>query len=76
MSEQELPTNWTVYHKSEAGSPESHEGGPWFYQPDDFDGGEVWSFGYPTREEAVQACILEADERESELGVQTRAHRR
>lgn len=55
---------WTVYHAAEAGRPESHgvaagEGGDWHYAPDSAPEGEVWSSGYPTRREAIAACLLE-----------------
>lgn len=51
-----------VYNRDDAGSPEDHEGGPWFYQPKDFDGGEVYSEGYPSKDAAIDACLSEITE--------------
>ena len=62
----QAPAGWSVYHRSEAGSPELHTGGEWFFQPDDFDGGEVWSRGYPSQAAALAACEAEAAEIENE----------
>ena len=45
-----------VYHKGGAGYPEAHEGGPWFYEPVDWAEGEVYSPGYATAEEALEAA--------------------
>lgn len=50
---------FVVYHKSTAGTPELHKGGPWFYQPLDFDGGEVWSVGHRSYRAALKAASAE-----------------
>ena len=65
------PAGWSVYHASEAGSPDLHGvaagyDGDWHYQPDDAPAGEVWSNGYKTRMEAVEACWAEASAMEDE----------
>lgn len=44
-----------VYHKSEAGMPDVHEGGPWFFEPENYNG-DVFSPGYATRAEAEAAA--------------------
>lgn len=48
---------YIVYHKSGAGCPECHEdkGGPWYFHPSDWDG-DVYSFGYLTKEDAITAA--------------------
>lgn len=51
---------WTVYHKDEAGDPSLHEGGPWFYQPNDYDDFEVYSSGFLTKKEAIEAAMAAA----------------
>ncbi len=47
---------YMIYHKEDAGKAGSHQGGPWFFEPEDWQG-EVYSEGYPCKEEAVDACI-------------------
>lgn len=54
--------NYTVYKAEEAGSPESHEAGKWYFQPDDYDDGSVFSNGYNSEQAAKEA----AEEWESE----------
>lgn len=52
---------YRIYHKAEAGAPELHTTGEWFYEPSDYAEGSVWSDGYPTEAEAREAAISEAD---------------
>lgn len=54
--ETDAGNTYRVYHKSEAGSPEAHEDGPWFYEPAEWDEGEVYSPGFMTVDEAETAC--------------------
>jgi len=49
---------YVIYHKSQAGNPELHTDGNWYYQPDGYDSGDVFSRGYATREAAEEACWL------------------
>ena len=60
------PVGAVVYHKSEAGMPSAHNGGPWFFEPEGYDG-DVFSPGYATKAEAeasaaAWAAANEADE--------------
>jgi hypothetical protein len=60
----ETPEGWTIYHSSKAGSPNLHglaagERGEWHYQPHDGPIGEVWSNGFATPQEALDACLDE-----------------
>jgi len=58
---------WIIYHKDEAGCPEAHEGGPWFYEPADWgDSGDVYSKGFPTAGEAEADCREWAEQQASE----------
>lgn len=63
---------YTVYHVSTAGSPRAHDtsGGEWFFQPNDYGDGEVFSSGYPTAEDAQAAALEwvagEVDEQQAE----------
>ncbi len=47
--------DFIIYHKDESGYPEAHEGGPWFFEPKDFGGGEVFSEGFRSKLEAIKA---------------------
>jgi hypothetical protein len=47
---------FVVYHKDNAGRPDMHEGGPWFFEPAKYDDGEVYSDGYATAAEALAAA--------------------
>lgn len=49
------PPGYVVYHKKDAGSPELHEGGAWFFEPAEW-GGDVYSPGYRTRQAACRAA--------------------
>lgn len=54
-------TEYRVYHTSEAGSPESHAPDSYYYEPTDWDGGDVWSGPYPTRAAAAAAAEAEGE---------------
>lgn len=60
-----VPTDdgeYCVYHYSTAGSPDAHntKTGEWFFQPnEDAPAGEVWSRGYRTPQEAIEAAEAE-----------------
>lgn len=56
---------FVVYHKDGAGRPDMHEGGPWFFEPKKWGEGEVYSEGYATPEEALEAAE-EWEEQEDE----------
>lgn len=67
-----VPSGWTVYHARDAGMPQFHGraagySGDWHYQPDDGPAGEVWSNGYRTKREAIEACMDEAAARRLNL---------
>jgi hypothetical protein len=49
---------FTVYHVSEAGSPDAHDTttGEWFFQPADESSGEAFSAGYATADAAEEAA--------------------
>lgn len=55
---------FVIYHKDAAGIPSAHKGGPWFYEPRAGDGpaGVVWSEGYKTKAEALEAALEEENE--------------
>lgn len=55
-------SEWVIYHKSDAGDPDLHEGGPWFYHPRDFVDNEVYSEGYSSKDAAIDACLSEITE--------------
>lgn len=58
---------YTVYHKSQTGSGISlHKDGPWFFEPAGYDGGDVFSAGYPTKEKAATAAELLAAENDED----------
>lgn len=57
---------YVVYRKAEAGAPELHKGGPWFFEPADYDGNEVYSKGYGTRRDAVEAAYKDGETLASE----------
>ena len=48
--------NYKVYHKKESGAPELHKNGEWFFEPEDWNEGEVFSEGYATKGEAEEAA--------------------
>lgn len=53
--------DFRVYHRSESGDPEIHDDGEWYYQPNpdrfpEANGGEVYSSGYATEREALDAA--------------------
>ena len=62
MEEQAAPVNYTVYHRDTAGAPEAHDdpGGPWYFQPSDYDG-DVYSRGYPTEAAAAEGALEDAE---------------
>lgn len=67
----DAPDGWRIYHASEAGMPDLHgvaagERGDWHYEPVDGPDGVVWSSGYPTRGEALNACEAEAAQLEAD----------
>lgn len=47
---------FVVYHRDNAGSPDVHEGGPWFFEPVEWGAGEVYSGGYTTAVQALRAA--------------------
>lgn len=61
----ELPSGFTVYHRTEAMLPDLHQG-EWFYEPTDWDTADVYSEGYDTKAEAAAACRKWSDEQEAE----------
>jgi hypothetical protein len=48
-------SGYIVFHKSHAAHPESFDGGPWFYQPENWQD-DVFSLGYSSRQDAIQAA--------------------
>ena len=48
---------YSIYHKRDAGDPSLHKGGPWFFQPRDFETNEVYSRGYRTYRAAAKAAV-------------------
>ncbi len=69
-----LPDGWVVYHRDEAGQPDAHDGGPWFYAPTDYDSADVYSYGYATRDDAIEAAEREAEESEREAELESTGH--
>ncbi len=57
---------YIVYHKDQAQCPELHVGGPYFFQPSDWNEGEIYSPGYATEAEAIDAAEQWATEQEWE----------
>jgi hypothetical protein len=60
------PNGWTVYRAADAGAPQLHGvaagyAGDWHYAPNDVPPGEVWSAGYPTRQQAIRAAWDESE---------------
>jgi len=55
----DVPEGWAIYHREDAGQPDMHDcsGGDWYYEPEGWDVGEVYSHGYRTPEQAVAACL-------------------
>lgn len=47
---------YVVYHRANAGLPEAHRGGTWYFQPADYTGGDVYSKGYASRDAASAAA--------------------
>lgn len=49
---------YVVYHRDTAGLTEAHQhpDGPWYFQPAYYDGGNVYSKGYPSPEAASEAA--------------------
>lgn len=46
-----------AYHKREAGNPNIHHGGPWFFEPaGNYSSGEVYSIGFPSLAAALEAA--------------------
>lgn len=61
---QPTPDGWSIYHESEGADVDLHQaedGGPWFYEPDDWDANEVYSVGYPTHQDALEAILRYED---------------
>lgn len=50
-----IPGGWRVYRAEEAGAPELHVAGSWYFEPLDWDG-DIFSDACPTREEAIELC--------------------
>lgn len=48
--------NFVVFHKENAGRSESFDGGPWFFEPSNYEGNDVYSEGYATKEAAEHAA--------------------
>lgn len=65
------PEGWRVYHRDDSGSPDMHTDGTWYYEPGDWDTGEVYSAGYATRGEALSACQADADQLAWEASVES-----
>ena len=62
---EDTPEGWIVFHAKEAGKPHLHgveagEPGNWHYEPEE-GSGDVWSKGYPTRREALEALLAELE---------------
>ncbi len=49
-------SGFVVFHKENAGRPESFEGGPWFFEPSSYECNDVYSVGYATKEAAENAA--------------------
>lgn len=48
---------FVVFHKDNAGYPDVFDsGGPWFYEPENYQGNDQFSEGYPTKEAAIEAA--------------------
>jgi len=62
----DVPEGWQVYHREEAGCPELHDEGDWYYEPVDHHGGDVYSPGYNTPQEAAQECLSWVEAQETE----------
>lgn len=52
---------YRVYRAEDAGAPELHEPGCWHFEPADYDGGDVWSFGHRDLSDAVEAASAEGE---------------
>lgn len=59
-----------VYHKSEAGRPDLHTNGEWFFQPKGYTEGDIFSPGYATKEAAQEAADKWESEESDELAAQ------
>lgn len=57
---------YVVYHKSRAGQPQVPIDGEWYFEPKGFDGGEPFSAGQATKQDAVDACEQWASENDDE----------
>lgn len=59
-------TNFSIYAASEAGCPEAHQPGKYYFQPVDYDTATVYSEAFDTESEAI-AAIYEAVRRYPDL---------
>lgn len=64
----EAPEGWIVYAAEDAGNPGVHEAGHWYYQPADWNEGDVYSEGYATRAAAIKAACNDTSNIESDDG--------
>lgn len=54
---EDLPDGWQVYKGEDAFDKEMHEEHLWYFEPSDWDTGEVYSEGYTSLPEAVAGCL-------------------
>mgnify|MGYP000272839456 CR=1 FL=1 len=52
----DIENRYRIYHRSEAGRPDLHKDGEWFFEPKGYGEGEVYSRGFATRKQAVAAA--------------------
>ena len=52
-----IPEGWSVYAAEDAGSPELHKAGCWYFQPNDYDEAVIYSEAYESREAAIKGLI-------------------
>ena len=53
-----------VFHKSQTGWPQLFHGGPWFFEPVNWNINEVYSCGFATQRAALEAAEEEEADRE------------
>lgn len=52
----DLPEGYHLYQGKDAARPDLHVSTDWYFEPDDYAGGEVFSAGYALRSEAADAA--------------------
>lgn len=54
---EELPEGWKVYQGKDAFRPDLHKPEAWYFEPEWWGEGDVFSVAFRTRDAAVESCL-------------------